>query len=119
MTLARRLARYLMYAVLFLLWLGLVLTPCLVVSLAARGEIEWRRSDHDSDRVWLIQEDELKGIGYQAERVFSDDTDVDGLVCARTTVRFFLWEGSGEGQAAAYCECYMADGFSASIACPP
>jgi hypothetical protein len=114
---AKRIARYLSYALFFLLWLGLMLVPCFAFALAARGEVEWRRGEHVSDRIWLIQEKRQKGIGYQAERIFSDDADVDGLVCARTTVRFFLWEGTAEG--AEYCECFSNDGTPASVTCPP
>ncbi len=100
------------YALLALLWLVVMLAPCLAMALAARGELSWQRGPHTADRVWLVMERNQRGLGYSAERIVSDPRPADGLVCARTTVRFFLWSGSATGQNTEYCECYSADGSS-------
>lgn len=106
MTIARRIG----YALLALLWLVVMLTPCLAMALAARGELSWQRGPHTTDRVWLVMERNQRGLGYSAERIVSDQRPADGPVCARTTVRYFLWAGSTAGQNTEYCECYTADG---------
>ncbi|HLF02154.1 MAG TPA: hypothetical protein VI547_09275 [Anaerolineales bacterium] len=113
-TILRRLA----YLLFFCLWLAVMLLPCLAFALAARGELSWQRGPHDLDRLWLIQEHDQKGIGYQAERVISAAADVNGSICVRDTVRFFLWEGSTEGQSIEYCECYSANGSASTANCP-
>lgn len=110
--------RYVGYALLLLLWLIAMLSPCFAIALASRGEISWQRSEHDGDRIWLIQERDQKGIGYHAERVISDQRPTDGPLCVKSTIRFFLWEGSAEGQNAEYCECYASDGTQISGECP-
>lgn len=104
--------RYVTYALLALLWLVVMLAPCAAFTLALRGEINWQRSAYDGDRVWLIQERDQRGLGYSAVRLVGDERPVDGPVCARTTVRFFLWQGSAKGQDTEYCECYARDGSS-------
>lgn len=116
---AKRIARYLGYALLFLLWVIVMGTPCLIFAFAARGEFTWERGEHDSDRIWLIQERQQKGIGYQTERRLGDAPEINDRVCVRTTVRFFLWEGSADGESADYCECFNADDSPASTTCPP
>jgi len=103
--------RYLGYAAAFLLWLTVMLTPCLAITLAIRGELEWRRGDYDSDRVWLIQERRQRGLGYQSERVVSDERASGGPLCVRYSVRYFLWEGKIEaGANNDFLECYETDG---------
>lgn len=111
--LLRRL-RYLGYAAAALLWLIVMLTPCFAVALAARGELSWQRSEHASDRIWLIQEGDQRGIGLASERVISDNRASGGAVCVRTQVRFFLWRGSAQNENTQYCECYTPDGSSAN-----
>ena len=114
----RTILRRLAYLLFFCLWLAVMLLPCLAFALAARGELSWQRGPHDRDRLWLIQERDQKGIGYQTERVIGAAADVNGPVCVRDTVRFFLWEGSTEGQNTDYCECYASDGTFATVNCP-
>ena len=107
--LLRRL-RYLGYAAVLLLWFTVMLTPCFAVVLATRGELEWKRGDYDSDRIWLIQERDQRGLGYHAQRLLSDERATGGLVCVNSSARFILWEGAEEGMNNDYCECYAADG---------
>ena len=107
--------RYLGYAALLLLWLVVILTPCFALTLAMRGELEWKRGDYDSDRLWLIQERDQRGLGYHAQRLVSDGRASGGPLCVSSSVRFFFWEGGEEGANNDYCECYTANG---STSCP-
>jgi hypothetical protein len=104
--------KFLLYArnlTLFLLWLVVMLTPCFAVTLAMRGEMEWKRGDYESDRLWLIQERDQRGIGYAASRITSDGRSTGGPLCVRSQTRFFLWKGVSDGDYADWCECYGAD----------
>ncbi len=93
-----------------LVWLCVMTVPFLALLLAMRGELAWRRGDFVEDRLWLVNAESglgqgrASGIGYSAMRVVSDRTDAGGPVCARTRVYFFMWKGEGEN--AAFCECY-------------
>lgn len=111
--------RYLGYIVALLAWLIVILLPCFVFALVSRGELEWRRSDYDSDRVWLIQERRQRGLGYQSERVLSDERASGGQLCVRYSVRYFLWEGNvEEGANNDFLECYAADGSTVNTTNP-
>lgn len=96
-------------------WLAAMSLPCLLIGLAMAGEVGWRRGPYSSDRLWLIQEVDNRGLGYAAERIVSDRRAADGPVCVRTRVRFFMWRGRGDP--AEYCECYAPDG-APLAACP-
>ena len=110
--------RLTLYVLLFLLWLFVMTVPCLALALAARGELSWDRGEHDRDRIWLIQEKRQKGVGYQAERIVSDQSAPNGSICIRHSVRYFLWEGSAADQNTDYCECSPADGATIQSNCP-
>jgi hypothetical protein len=115
MSSSKRLFRSLGYGVLIVVWLAVMLLPCAAFALAARGELEWQRGA-DSDRIWLIQERDEKGIGYHSQRLLSGEAT--GPACVRSSVRFFLWEGSAEGENNDYCECTDASGVPTTTECP-
>lgn len=96
-------------------WLAAMSLPCLIIGLAMAGELGWRRGPYNSDRLWLIQQVDERGLGYSAERILSDRRAEGGPVCVRTRVRFFMWRGQGDP--ADYCECYAPDGAPLG-ACP-
>lgn len=109
--------RYVVYVLLFLLWLTVMLTPCFAITLASQGEIEWKRGEGNLDRVWLIQEQNQRGLGYYSERVVSDERAGGGPMCVRSNAAFLLWEGATDDLNAEFCACYAADG-TALGACP-
>ncbi|MBI5052980.1 MAG: hypothetical protein HZC38_14380 [Chloroflexi bacterium] len=94
---------------LILVWLAVMLTPCFAITLAMRGEMEWKRGDYESDRLWLIQERDQRGVGYAASRITTDQRSTGGPLCVRTSARFFLWKGVSDGDFSDWCECYGVD----------
>ncbi|HVO41955.1 MAG TPA: hypothetical protein VMT34_05005 [Aggregatilineales bacterium] len=85
-------------------WFVFLLTPCLLVYLAANGEIVLTHSDVPDDqfRIWTISSTTTRGIAASnARRV---DT-ADGLVCTLTDVSFLIWQGKGSAPQH-YCACY-------------
>ncbi len=114
----KRILRLLGYTAFFFLWLLIMALPCFAFALAARGELGWQRGEYNSDRVWLIQERDQKGLGYQVERIVSDQRASGGPVCVRNTAYFWLWEGAAEDTNIDYCECLAADGTVTDLACP-
>ena len=83
----------------------------LMLIIAFRGELAWRRNELSSDRVFLIMDRRQRGLGWErVGRLNSVPTDaptMTGLVCSETSVRYFLWEGDASDQNATYCECYQ------------
>ena len=103
-----------------ILWFVLLLSPCFMILLAARGEISISTGDLPEQRirVWLIQEARLSGIGVSsgAAQVY------DQQMCVQTNVNFVLWRGQADP--IQYCDCYTQaeSGWQASStesgACP-
>jgi hypothetical protein len=97
-----------------------MMVPCLGLWLATQGEVNWERGVLEADRLWLVNEggaDPQTGLAWAATRLIP--SAADHLVCARTQVTFFMWQGRGENSA--YCECYrlMPDGDLEYVtACP-
>lgn len=113
---SKRRLRRLGYLAAFFAWLGVMCLPLSVFVLAVRGEMDWKRGEFVEDRLWLIQEIEAHGLGYSSARVISNQEPVDGPVCVRTRVRFFMWKGTAG--AADYCECYAAGTHAPAGKCP-
>lgn len=97
----RRLIRPLLYLVFILAWLFVMSLPVAAFLIATRGEIRLGRETQSSIRIFLVQESEAQGLGLEWNRQHGHTED-----CAKTTVRYFLWEGSEPGQSVEYCRCY-------------
>ena len=84
------------------LWFILLLSPCFMILLAARGEISISTGDLPDQRirVWLIQEARLSGIGVSSATVQAHDQQM----CVQTNVNFMLWRGQADSTQ--YCDCY-------------
>jgi hypothetical protein len=113
-----RILRNLGFILFIIVWLLVMTLPCFAFVLASRGELSWDRSEHDWDRIWLLQERNQKGLGYQAERVISDQSSSGGPICVRNSVRYFLWQGTDTNTNTDYCECFASDGTSTESPCP-
>jgi hypothetical protein len=76
------------------LWLLVMLLPLAGLFLAVNGELAWRRGPEnlEVDRLFLINEPNANGLGYEAARL----TGADGL-CLQTSVSYFLWRNAEGG----------------------
>lgn len=93
--------RRLTYFGIVVIWLVLMSFPILAFTLAIRGEIRIGNNFPSGIRVFLIQEDDVQGIGFEWSRKVNIQTD-----CSKTTVKYLLWEGAQGGLNADYCWCY-------------
>jgi len=86
------------------LWILLLLFPCLAVVLISQGEIAIQLGNipGQSFRVWLIQDAKERGLGIARPSVHSSAEGAN--VCLQTDTSFILWMGSGPPSS--YCECY-------------
>ena len=88
--------------ILVVIWFLLLLTPCLVVVLASRGEISISTGSapEQRTRIWLLMEATQRGLGVSTASVH----EAGDQLCVQTDVRFLLWQGSQAPTS--YCECY-------------
>jgi hypothetical protein len=93
------------YALIVIVWLALMLLPILAFILAARGELMIGDVQASNIRLFMVNEDEAKGIGFQ--RVKKVDSESDG--CFQTSVKYLLWEGQDSGLNISFCACYDPD----------
>jgi hypothetical protein len=89
------------------IWVLLLLFPCLAIVLISQREITVQLGNvpGQSFRVWLIQDATERGLGISRPSVH---TDANANVCLQTDTSFLLW--MGKGAPASYCECYTHDG---------
>jgi hypothetical protein len=90
------------------IWFTLLLTPIMLIVLAAQGEIGlwYGGSVPDSEahpllQVRLLMDIENQGFSLTHSSIRAQN---DTSTCMQTDVRYFLWEGEGED--ATYCDCY-------------
>lgn len=89
------------------IWIILLLLPCVAIALIAQGEIAVQLGDvpGQSFRVWLIQDATERGLGIARPSVHIDE---NANTCLQTDTSFLLWMGKGESTS--YCECYAHEG---------
>jgi hypothetical protein len=87
-----------------IIWAILILSPCILITLAVRGEINIPTGDAPDQRlrVWLIMETRQRGVGISNASIRERD---DGQTCVQTETSFLLW--LGEAEPVSYCECYQ------------
>jgi hypothetical protein len=91
----------------FVIWIVLLLFPCLAIALIAQGEVAVQLGGvpGQSLRVWLIQDATERGLGIARPSVHAD---ANSNVCLQTDTSFLLWMGSSTSTS--YCECYTHEG---------
>lgn len=89
------------YAVLLLIWLIVMAFPTFAFFLATNGEVQLGSEPRSHVRFFLVQEETSGGVGLEWVRGAWQVDD-----CTRTTIRYFLWEGSSAGQNVSFCQCY-------------
>lgn len=85
-----------------IVWFVVMLLPCILITLAVRGEITVNTGGAPEQyvRVWLIIEARERGLGISNAWV----APADDLLCVQTDVNFVLWEGNADS--IHYCKCY-------------
>ena len=89
------------YAVLLLIWLIVMAFPTFAFFLATNGEVQIGSEPRSHVRFFLVQEEASGGVGLEWVRGARQVDD-----CTRTTIRYFLWEGSSADQNVSFCQCY-------------
>lgn len=86
------------------IWLILILSPCILIALAAQGEISISTGDAPDQRlrIWLIMEATQRGVGISNASIHAQES---GQTCVQTETSFLLWQGKSES--VIYCECYQ------------
>ena len=84
-------------------WIAILSLPALGLLLAVRGEISWQPGENHAYRVWVVMEQEERGVGWEVKRTASRSVE---QVCLQTTVGFWLWRSQGQQTRSSFCECY-------------
>lgn len=71
--------------------------------LLTAGELRLGRSEVTSPRLWLVREEENRGLGWSIARTTDEDQE---KLCVQTNVGFLLWRSDGSQQSLRYCDCY-------------
>lgn len=85
-------------------WFLLILSPCLLFTLATQGEISLTLGGAPEQvaRLWLVMEDDGRGLALSVPSVQSS---ADGQqVCVQTDVTYYFWQGQADPSR--YCACY-------------
>lgn len=85
----------LLTALFLIVWLLVMLFPCMAFNLAMRTEIQVG----SNIRVFLVAEEIGEGIGIEWQRPFTSNDEV----CMQTAVNYLMWEGEPEN--ITYCQC--------------
>ncbi|HSG18935.1 MAG TPA: hypothetical protein VLE70_21755 [Anaerolineae bacterium] len=93
------------YALIAIIWLVLMSLPILAFFLAARGELMIGDDQASNIRLFMVNEDEATGIGFQ--RVTKANSEQDG--CFHTSVNYLLWKGQDSGLNIDFCACHDPD----------
>jgi hypothetical protein len=89
------------YFLFLLLWLMVMAFPTFAFFLATNGEVQLGSEPRSHLRFFMVQEEASSGVGIEWVRGARQVDD-----CTRTTIRYFLWEGSSAGQNVTFCQCY-------------
>jgi hypothetical protein len=90
--------RRIFFLLIALVWLIIVSLPIFAFALAARSQLQIGSTEGNHLRIFLVQEKDAEGIGFELTR--SDPID---YACAQTSVRYIMWEGNPED--VTYCQC--------------
>ena len=95
--------RHAFVGMLCVFWFGIISFPALMLMLALEGELVWSPNEYREYRVWLIMEDDERGLGWATKRAASRTSD---QVCLVNHVGFWLWKEDNKQVNTDYCECY-------------
>jgi hypothetical protein len=89
------------YALIVIVWLVLMALPFLAFILAVRGELMIGDDQTSNIRIFMLTEDEAKGIGFQRVK----KANVQDESCYQTSITYLLWEGQDSDLNVSYCTC--------------
>ena len=69
--------------------------------LAARGELMIGSDQSSNVRVFMVNDDQVEGIGFQRVHTVGSNPG-----CLKTSVKYLLWEGQNASLNTSFCECY-------------
>lgn len=89
------------YVLVVIVWLVVMVFPTFAFFLATQGEVQLGSEARNHVRFFMIQEETSGGVGVEWVRDAGQPGD-----CSRTTIRYFLWEGSSAGENVSFCQCF-------------
>ena len=82
-----------------LIWLFFISLPIFASVLFTRQQIQIGGDERGHLRIFLLQEKDAEGVGFELARPFSTNPP-----CSQTSVRFFMWTGDPEN--VTFCQCF-------------
>jgi hypothetical protein len=96
-----------------MIWLPFMLLPMCLLVLAVQGEVAlWHNTqfpdgeEHPFLQAKLQMDIDTRGLNITRSYISSGNAD-NTAVCVQTSVRFVLWQGTGDP--VDYCDCYARD----------
>ncbi|HUN22615.1 MAG TPA: hypothetical protein PK299_05700 [Anaerolineales bacterium] len=86
----------------FIIWILLLCLPMFGFMLALKGELRLNLGEF-RQRVWLIQDSENNGVGWQSESPAR--ASLLEATCQEIRVQYFFWQGGESNANAHYCTC--------------
>lgn len=97
--------RRFLYLLFTLVWLAIMLLPLAAFVIARNGQLQLGDPDGPHTRVFLLLSADAEGLGLErARRVRSPEGSPDSIACLRTTVSYWMWDGS-QSENTSYCQC--------------
>ncbi len=98
-----QLARRLGCGVILALWFGLMLSPCVVITVLVEGEFIINLSDRPNHRLRMfdVDTDDKRGFGFSMGNI---ERENETELCVITRVRYVMWRG--ENEPVNFCQCY-------------
>ena len=79
-------------------WLAVMAFPVVAFALATQEQISIGSADGRHLRLFLLQEDDASGVGFEWSRRAGPD-------CLQTSIGYLLWEGDETDPGTSYCQC--------------
>ena len=67
--------RHVFAGIFVVFWFCIISLPVFMLMLAMQGELVWSPNEHREYRVWLIMEDDQRGLGWATKLPFSQTLD--------------------------------------------
>ena len=81
-----------------------MLFPIIAFVLAIRGEFGVGDANESGFRVFLLNDNNLQGIGIERRRRINSEDN-----CLQSTLNYLLWEGENDNLDITFCQCFEDD----------